>query len=67
MYQQKVVSIRGYYTKNMIVTTSDRPVRVLDRVSAHIMGGYGPKTVSAFITAVCDHPTSHKIESDRLT
>ncbi|GAA04060.1 zinc transporter ZntB [Photobacterium leiognathi] len=68
----EMVSIRGYYTKNMIVTTSDRPVRALDRVSAHIMGGYGPKTIGAFILCLCDHLTSHKIEvidslDDKLT
>ncbi|PSV31189.1 MULTISPECIES: zinc transporter ZntB [unclassified Photobacterium] len=68
----EMVSIRGYYTHNTIVTTSDRPVRALDRVAAHINGGFGPKTIGAFILCLCDHLTSHKIEvidslDDKLT
>lgn len=68
----EMVSIRGYYTHNSIITTSDRPVRALDRISAHINGGFGPKTIGAFILCLCDHLTSHKIEvidslDDRLT
>ncbi|KJG34287.1 zinc transporter ZntB [Photobacterium angustum] len=68
----EMVSIRGYYTHNSIITTSDRPVRALDRISAHINGGFGPKTIGAFILCLCDHLTSHKIEvidslDDKLT
>lgn len=68
----EMVSIRGYYTHNTIITTSDRPVRALDRISAHINGGFGPKTIGAFILCLCDHLTSHKIEvidslDDKLT
>ncbi len=35
----EMVSIRGYYTKSMIVTTSDRPVRALDHYSGPCRDG----------------------------
>ncbi|MCD9515111.1 zinc transporter ZntB [Photobacterium carnosum] len=56
-----MVSIRGYFTKNLIVTTSNQPVVAISRIADHINGGFGPTTIGNFILSLCDHLVSHKM------
>ena len=57
-----MLSIRGYFTKNLIITTSNKPVVAISRIAAHIEGGFGPTSIGNFILSLCDHLASHKMK-----
>ena len=58
----QMISIRGYFTKNLIITTSNQPVAAFSRIAAHIDGGFGPTSIGNFILSLCDHLASHKMK-----
>ncbi|HIF9230216.1 TPA: zinc transporter ZntB [Photobacterium damselae] len=59
--EDDMTSVRGYFTKHLIVTTSNHDIDSLQSIANHIRDGFGPKNTGSFIVSLCDHLASHKM------
>ncbi|MDP2532744.1 hypothetical protein Q8W16_12365 [Photobacterium damselae subsp. piscicida] len=47
--EDDMTSVRGYFTKHLIVTTSNHDIDSLQSIANHIRDGFGPKIPAALL------------------